>query len=155
MPDNLKKNGWHFINHDNRKLNAIIQRVMLLDPEYHISPITKLYENSPPIIFAIYEIKQGEAILELELWKSNIKFLNGTELFIGTTTLRKKGKYTITIDSNKYVTMQENDGINQIIKGLQNAKYKVLTYKTKNQPAKIQKLNWNNTALLIHSQKDF
>ena len=151
----LKNQGWEVVSaHPKLKLKTTLQRFASHEAQYHMPLLPWLYRDKPPVVFLIKRIPSHERIIELRLWESDVHFQQGSNpLWIGATDIRIPPKILLSLKEHTTISLGKSGGLNELYTDTANFKRQLVKVSLKNQPQKIQTLNWDGHVLLIRENR--
>ncbi len=144
----LIKNGWEELERYSHVQNTI-QRIMKVEPEFHMPILGWLYRNQPPVLFYIKHLKSSQDILELQLWDSGVRFNDSSlPLWVGIITYHSPPE-TLMRFPKRYIHLQSGQILTQPFTVFKNFQIKIAHIPVEQQPPRIRSLNWDGNIFIL------
>lgn len=139
----LTQEGWqkHSSKLDMQTINRLVDK-----KSAHLPLLPMLYHNRVPTLLMIKKQNQGQSVVMLRLWQSDIA-VNGGEIpfWLGTVNYYQPPAKLLSLPKHA----QFQDAIDALTADLKGFRFRLLMIPPKQQPAEMSELNWDGKLLLV------
>lgn len=147
--EELMRHNWKPYN-AHLTLQSTLRRLASYKPEYHMPVFPWLYHNKPPVIVMVKSLDNGDALLELRLWRTKVFFIDNPQpLWIGSLNYHTPPKKLLTLHRRYMIEFKSGEAIKQLLSSSHDFQTRVITVPMEDQPPRVQKLGWNGEVLLL------
>lgn len=152
VKNSLSQQGWTLVE-EKTILKMALGRLGGHRPEQHLPLFQPLYRQQPPVLLMIKHLPHdATTIIELRLWQSGIRFTDsGLPLWIGTINYHSQQQHLLPLKKSSPITMADSGGIDRLTSDLTHYQFKIIRVGLKQQPQKVQALDWDGTILVIRA----